>query len=55
MNSFRHIPVLLKEAIEALQVTDAWYIDATLGGGGHTQKILENGGKVLLPSPCECR
>lgn len=47
MNSFRHIPVLLKEAIEALQVTDAWYIDATLGGGGHTQKILENGGKVL--------
>ena len=43
-----HITVLLKEAVEALQVQpQAWYVDATVGGGGHTSAILEQGGKVL--------
>jgi 16S rRNA (cytosine1402-N4)-methyltransferase len=43
-----HISVLPQEAITALQVTsDEWYVDATLGGGGHTQRILEAGGKVV--------
>lgn len=43
-----HIPVLLAEAIEALHVKpDKWYIDATLGAGGHTQAILHQGGWVL--------
>jgi len=39
---FYHEPVLLKEAIEWL-VTDknGIYIDATLGGGGHTFQIFE--------------
>lgn len=43
-----HYSVLLEEAITALNVTpNKWYIDATFGRGGHTQKILELGGKVL--------
>ncbi len=37
-----HIPVLLNEAIEYLNITDkAKIIDATLDGGGHTMAILE--------------
>jgi 16S rRNA (cytosine1402-N4)-methyltransferase len=43
-----HTPVLLKEAIDGLQVKPAeWYVDCTLGGGGHTKEILLRGGKVL--------
>lgn len=43
-----HIPVLAKEAISYLNIKkDEWYIDCNLGGGGHTEKILEAGGKVL--------
>jgi 16S rRNA (cytosine1402-N4)-methyltransferase len=43
-----HISVLLNETIEALQVKPGEkYIDATLGGGGHTSEILKLGGKVL--------
>ena len=44
----KHISVLAKEAIEALQVQPkAWYIDATFGRGGHTHSILEQEGKVV--------
>lgn len=43
-----HIPVLLHEVIDALQVQKGkQYIDATIGGGGHTGEILDRGGKVL--------
>lgn len=46
--SVYHIPVMAQETIDLLQVKkDCWYIDCTLGGGGHTSKILEKGGKVL--------
>ncbi len=43
-----HLSVLLHEAIDALQVENGKrYIDATLGGGGHTAEILKRGGIVL--------
>lgn len=43
-----HKSVLLKEAIDWLNIKkEGRYIDGTLGGGGHTQRILESGGKVL--------
>ena len=47
MNNF-HTPVLLKEVIGFLQVKKGKkYIDATLGGAGHTGEILSSGGRVL--------
>ncbi len=46
-----HVPVLLDEVLEGLQVRPgAQIIDATLGGGGHTRHILERSapnGRVL--------
>lgn len=48
MSKFVHIPVLLKEAVDGLNVCPGKvYIDATAGGGGHTQEILKRGGKIL--------
>lgn len=47
MNTF-HTSVLLKEIIDFLDVREGKkYIDATLGGGGHTVEILKRGGIVL--------
>ena len=43
-----HTPVLLKETIEALHIQKGKkYIDATVGGGGHTVEIVKLGGVVL--------
>lgn len=48
-----HRPVLLKEAADVLipapwgAERDAWYLDATLGDGGHTIEIIKRGGKVI--------
>ena len=43
-----HKSVLLKETLDFLQVKRGKkYIDATLGGGGHTKAILELNGEVL--------
>lgn len=37
-----HVPVLLKESIEALDINpDGIYVDVTFGGGGHSRAILE--------------
>ncbi len=37
-----HTPVLLKESIEALQISPSGnYADVTFGGGGHSQEILK--------------
>ena len=39
---FKHIPVLLNETIEGLNIKpDGIYIDGTIGGAGHSKKILE--------------
>ena len=43
-----HVPVLLNEVITNLNVQPGmWYIDATTGGGGHSEAILKHGGKVI--------
>lgn len=51
MEATLHKPVLLQEAVNGLQVKPGdVVVDATLGGGGHTQEILRRvlpGGKVI--------
>ena len=43
-----HIPVLLKEVMDALAVRpDGRYVDGTLGRAGHTKEIIARGGMVL--------
>lgn len=43
-----HKSVLLNQVLEYLKVSAGEkYIDATLGGGGHTLEILKHGGKIL--------
>lgn len=47
---FKHVSVLLNECIENLNIAaNGIYVDATLGGAGHSSKILEkltDGGKL---------
>lgn len=39
---FKHIPVLLNETIEGLNIKpDGIYVDGTIGGAGHSKKIIE--------------
>jgi 16S rRNA (cytosine1402-N4)-methyltransferase len=43
-----HQPVLLKEVIKFLRVKPGQvFIDATIGGGGHSQEIVRSGGLVI--------
>ena len=43
MVEFKHKPVLLEECINGLNIKkDGIYVDGTLGGAGHSKKILEN-------------
>lgn len=47
---FDHKPVLFRETIEALQIRpDGRYIDGTMGGGGHSEAIVQrlDGGRLL--------
>lgn len=39
---FRHVPVLLQETIDSLNIRkNGTYVDCTLGGGGHSREILK--------------
>lgn len=46
-----HIPVLLKESVDAMNIRpDGTYVDVTFGGGGHSREIisrLDAGGRLL--------
>ncbi|MBE0450092.1 MAG: 16S rRNA (cytosine(1402)-N(4))-methyltransferase RsmH [Clostridia bacterium] len=47
---FGHVSILLKECMEGLDIKpDGIYVDGTLGGGGHTFKLIQflSGGKVV--------
>ena len=48
---FKHIPVMLEECMELLNIAQrptGVFVDGTLGGGGHTEQILERTtGKVI--------
>ena len=40
-NKYKHIPVLLKESIDFLNLKqDGTYVDCTLGGGGHSEPAI---------------
>ena len=46
---FKHYSVLLKESVDYLEVKpDGIYVDATLGGGGHSYEILSRGAKCVI-------
>lgn len=51
-NKFLHETVLLKEAVESLNIKESGvYIDGTFGRGGHSQKIIEKlgpNGKLIV-------
>ena len=37
-----HVPVLLQECIQGLQINpEGIYVDVTFGGGGHSRAILQ--------------
>ena len=45
----QHTPVMIKEAIDALNVRDNLdYIDVTFGGGGYSEEILKKANCNLL-------
>ena len=52
---FRHISVLLNESVDALMINpDGIYVDGTMGGGGHSEKIvqkLSSKGTLISLSP----
>lgn len=51
MQEFKHIPVLLPQAIAALKIRpEGCYVDCTAGGGGHSSAIaaqLQSGGRLI--------
>jgi len=48
MSEFKHIPVLLAEVIEGLNIKEnGLYVDGTIGGAGHTIEICRRGGMII--------
>lgn len=48
-NEFHHVTVLLHETIDQLNVKpDGIYVDATLGGAGHSEYLLSKLGKTVI-------
>ena len=44
-----HVPVMLNESISALKIqNEGIYVDATLGGGGHTKAILDSNKNIIV-------
>lgn len=42
IKNFKHVPVLLKECLDGLNINpDGIYVDGTLGGAGHSEKIAK--------------
>lgn len=51
---FYHEPVMLKEVIDSLLVSDTGvYVDCTLGGAGHAYAILKNTNALLVGIDCD--
>lgn len=51
MNQFNHIPVMLDECIQGLDIKpNGIYVDCTLGGGGHSEQIAKRltTGKLIV-------
>ena len=51
-----HVPVLLAEVVESLQCrANGFYLDATLGSGGHALKILKDNPEIkgLIALDCD--
>ena len=43
---FHHVPVMLKECIDGLNIkADGIYVDCTVGGAGHSSEIAERLGE----------
>ena len=52
--SFEHIPVLLNECLDGLNIDPAGtYLDGTAGGAGHSRQIA--GSSPLTRTPTRCR
>lgn len=46
---FKHYSVLLEESVDYLNIcSDGVYVDATLGGGGHSYEMLKRGAKAVI-------
>ncbi|NJL50135.1 MAG: 16S rRNA (cytosine(1402)-N(4))-methyltransferase RsmH [Leptolyngbyaceae cyanobacterium SM2_5_2] len=48
-SAFHHVPVLPQAVVDGLNIQPGgWYLDATVGGGGHSRLILETDPTVRL-------
>ena len=40
-----HVPVMLMQSVDAMNIGNGNYVDVTFGGGGHTREILKRMGE----------